>query len=92
MSIPVMALVKSQFALPGELTASSKSTLLFKYQKVVKGVLTSSKRWSLYVGFISFSQMALVFWRIFAGSIWFQILYETSKYLSGHQRHLGEAN
>ena len=27
-----------------------------------------------------------------AGSIWFQILYATSKYLPGHQRHLGEAN
>ena len=39
-----------------------------------------------------FSQMALVFWRIFAGSIWFQIVYATSKYSPGHQHHLGEAN
>ena len=31
-------------------------------------------------------------WRIFAGSILFQILYETSKYPPRHQRHLGEAN
>ena len=43
------------------------------------------------VGFISFSQMALVSWRIFAGSIWFQILYATSKYSPRHQRRLGEA-
>ena len=61
-------------------------------EAIVLGVLTSSKRWALYVGSISFSQMALVSWRIFAGSIWFQILYATSKYLPGHQRHLGEAN
>ena len=59
----------------------------------IKGILTSSKRQALYVGFISFSQMVLVYWRIFAGSIWFQILYaSTSKYPLGHQRHLGEAN
>ena len=39
-----------------------------------KGVLTSSKRWALYIGFINFSEMALVSWRIFDGSMWFQIL------------------
>ena len=60
--------------------------------QLIKGVLTSSKRWALYVGCISFTQVALVSWRIFAGSIWFQILYETSKYSPGHQHHLGEAN
>ena len=44
------------------------------------------------VDFISFSKMALVSWRIIASSIWFQILYVSSKYSPGHQRHLGEAN
>jgi len=29
-------------------------------------------------------------WHWCAGSKWFQILYETSKYLPGHQRHLVE--
>ena len=64
----------------------------FQNDTFFKGVLTSSKRWALYVGFICFSQIVLVSWRIFAGSIWFQILYATSKYSLEHQRHLGEAN
>ena len=40
----------------------------------------------------TFSQMALVSWRIFAGLIQNLKPYKTSKYLTGHQRHLGEAN
>ena len=42
--------------------------------------------------FISFSQVALVSGRIFAGSILVLMLYETNKYSPGHQRHLVEVN
>ena len=43
------------------------------------------KRWALYVGFISFSQVALVSWRIFAGSVWFKIIDTLKSHLS--ERH-----
>jgi len=37
-------------------------------------------------------RMALVSGRIFAGIIQNLMLFETSEYSPGHQRHLGEAN
>ena len=45
----------------------NKSSAVIRDNKsVTKGVLTSSKDGLYDVGFISFSQMALVSWRIFA--------------------------
>jgi len=46
----------------------------------------------VYGSFISFSQVALVSWRIYSGSIQNNMLYETNKYSPGHQSHLGEGN
>ena len=57
----------------------------------IKAVLTSSIGGS-YFGFINFSQAVLVSRWLFAGSIQNLMLYESSKYLPGHQCHLGEAN
>ena len=48
--------------------------------KLIKVQLTWWKRWALYVGFISFSQVVLVSWRIYSGSIHNIMLYETNKY------------
>ena len=49
------------------------------------------KRWVLYVGFISFYQVALASRRIFSYSfIQHEILYGTSKYSPRHKHHLGE--
>ena len=75
--------------------SSWKRNMIIKMMIIIyhiKGVLTSSKRWALYVGFTTFSQMALVSWRIFAGCIHNLKPYGISKYSPGHQRHLGEAN
>ena len=64
-------------------------SLLYECPATLKSVLAS---WALYVGFISFYQMALVSGRIFAGFIQNLKLYGTSKYSPGHQHHLVEAN
>ena len=69
---------------------------LYKSMKLKRKIieecnLLGEKRWALYVGFISFSQVALMSWRIYFGSILNIMLYETNKYSPGHQSHLGEA-
>ena len=64
--------------------------LIYEFRVVLKAYLLHQKV-GPNVGFISFSQMALLSGRIFTGFKQHEILYETSKYLPGHQCHLGEA-